>query len=102
MALLPVLRRLPRRVDRVTSALERGRLSVNVRLFAAERDRAVVNGMLHELLLASTGGPRVAPELTLHQLFWLQPAGGQCSAGAAAAVHGVPVATPEHWQGDRN
>ena len=84
MALLPVLRRLPRRVDRVTSALEQGRLSVNVRLFADERDRAVVNGMLHELLLAftgaatgvmavlllaSTGGPRVGPELTLNQLF---------------------------------
>ncbi len=84
LSLLPVLRRLPRRVDRVTSALEQGRLSVNVRLFADERDRAVVTGMLHELLLAftgtatgvmavlllaSTGGPRVSPELTLNQLF---------------------------------
>ena len=84
MSLLPVLRRLPRRVDRVTSALEQGRLSVNIRLFADERDRAVVTGMLHELLLAftgtatgvmavlllaSTGGPRVSPELTLNQLF---------------------------------
>ncbi len=84
MSLLPVLRRLPRRVDRVTSALEQGRLSVNIRLFADERDRAVVTGMLHEmllaltgtatgvmavLLLASTGGPRVGPELTLNQLF---------------------------------
>jgi ubiquinone biosynthesis protein len=84
MSLLPVLRRLPRRIDRVTSALEQGRLSVNVRLFADERDRAVVTGMLHELLLAftgtatglmavlllaSTGGPRVGAELTLNQLF---------------------------------
>jgi ubiquinone biosynthesis protein len=84
MSLLPVLRRLPRRVDRVTSALEQGRLSVNVRLFADERDRAVVTGMLHELLLAftgtatgvmavlllaSTGGPRVNADLTLNQLF---------------------------------
>jgi ubiquinone biosynthesis protein len=84
MSLLPVLRRLPRRLDRVTSALEQGRLSVNVRLFADERDRAVVTGMLHELLLAftgtatgvmavlllaSTGGPRVSVELTLNQLF---------------------------------
>ncbi|TDV41706.1 ABC1 kinase family protein [Actinophytocola oryzae] len=83
MSLLPVLRRLPRRVDRVTSALEQGRLSVNVRLFADERDRAVVAGMLHEvllaftgmatgvmavLLLASTGGPRVGQELTLNQV----------------------------------
>jgi ubiquinone biosynthesis protein len=84
MSLLPVLRRLPRRIDRVTSALEQGRLSVNVRLFADERDRAVVTGMLHEVLLAftgtatgvmavllltGTGGPRVSPNLTLNQLF---------------------------------
>ena len=84
MSLLPVLRRLPRRVDRVTSALEQGRLSVNVRLFADERDRAVVTGMLHELLLAFTGtatgvmavllltsmgGPKVSTEVTLNQLF---------------------------------
>ncbi|GAB3450853.1 AarF/UbiB family protein [Actinophytocola sediminis] len=84
VALLPVLRRLPRRVDRVTSALEHGRLSVNVRLFADERDRAVVTGLLHELLLAFTGtatgvmavlllastsGPRVTEDLTLHQVF---------------------------------
>jgi ubiquinone biosynthesis protein len=84
LSLLPVLRRLPRRVDRVTAALEQGRLSVSVRLFADERDRTVVQGMLHELLLAftgmatgvmavlllaSTGGPRVTAELTLNQLF---------------------------------
>lgn len=55
LPVLPVLRRLPRRMDRVTSALENGRLSVNVRLFADERDRAVVTGMLHEVLLAFTG-----------------------------------------------
>jgi ubiquinone biosynthesis protein len=68
----------------VTSALEQGRLSINVRLFADERDRAVITGMLHELLLAftgtatgvlavlllaSTGGPKVIPELTLNQVF---------------------------------
>ncbi len=32
--LLPVLRRLPRRADRITSALEHGRLGLGVRLFA--------------------------------------------------------------------
>ncbi len=84
LAVLPVLRRLPRRIDRVTSALEQGRLSVNIRLFADERDRAVVTGMLHEvllaftgaatgvmavLLLASTSGPRVASDLTLNNIF---------------------------------
>jgi ubiquinone biosynthesis protein len=84
LSVLPVLRRLPRRLDRVSAALEQGRLSMNVRLFADERDRAVVTGMLHEvllafagaatglmavLLLASTSGPRVAPDVTLNQVF---------------------------------
>ncbi|MFC4912334.1 ABC1 kinase family protein [Actinomadura gamaensis] len=59
VALLPTLRRLPRRLDRITSAIEGGRLSVNVRLFADERDRATVTGLLHQFLLAllaSTAG----------------------------------------------
>ncbi|MEQ0557814.1 AarF/UbiB family protein [Amycolatopsis sp. NEAU-NG30] len=83
-ALLPVLRRLPRRMDRIGAALEEGRLSVNVRLFSDERDRDVVTGLVHEVLLAFTGaatglmavllltgagGPRILPELTLHQVF---------------------------------
>ncbi|WP_372660079.1 ABC1 kinase family protein [Amycolatopsis kentuckyensis] len=83
-ALLPVLRRLPRRVDRVGAALEEGRLSVNVRLFSDERDRDVVTTLVHEvllafvgaatglmavLLLAGDGGPRVVADLTLHQVF---------------------------------
>ncbi|MGH3434332.1 MAG: ABC1 kinase family protein [Thermocrispum sp.] len=83
VTLLPVLRRLPRRIDRIGGALEEGRLSVNVRLFADERDRRVVTGLMHELLLAllgaatglmavllltGTGGPRVLPGLTLNQL----------------------------------
>ncbi|MQA11302.1 MAG: phosphotransferase [Pseudonocardiaceae bacterium] len=84
MTLLPVVRRLPRRLDRISGALEQGRLSMNVRLFADERDRAVVTGWVHELLLAflgattglmavllltSTGGPVVGDDLTLNHLF---------------------------------
>ncbi|WP_033292850.1 ABC1 kinase family protein [Amycolatopsis jejuensis] len=83
-ALLPVLRRLPRRVDRIGAALEEGRLSVNVRLFSDERDRDLVTGLVHEvllalvgiatglmavLLLASSSGPQLLPGLTLHQVF---------------------------------
>ncbi|WP_206788630.1 AarF/ABC1/UbiB kinase family protein [Amycolatopsis sp. MtRt-6] len=83
-ALLPVLRRLPRRIDRIGAALEEGRLSVNVRLFSDERDRDVVTGLVHEALLAfvgaatglmavflltGSGGPRIAADLTLHQVF---------------------------------
>jgi ubiquinone biosynthesis protein len=82
MALLPVLRRLPRRIDRIGGALEEGRLSVNVRLFADERDRQVVNNIVHQvllvfigastgimsvMLLGTTGGPRLINEITLYQ-----------------------------------
>lgn len=84
VTLLPMLRRLPRRLDRIASAAESGRLSMNVRLFAEERDRRYVTGILHQalltilaatsgimaaLLLGTPGGPRVAPDVTLYQLF---------------------------------
>jgi ubiquinone biosynthesis protein len=82
-ALLPVLRRLPRRFDRVTSAMEQGRLSLNVRLFADERDRHMVTGLTHQFLLALLGaasgiaaalligvpsGPKITSGISLAQL----------------------------------
>jgi len=81
--LLPVIRRLPRRFDRVTGALEQGRLGLNVRLFADERDRRVVTGLTNQFLLAflgtasgivaalllgAPGGPKVAPTVSLYQI----------------------------------
>jgi ubiquinone biosynthesis protein len=83
IALLPVLRRLPRRIDRITSAMEQGRLSLNVRLFADERDRRVVTGLTHQflltflgavsgivaaVLLGTNGGPQVTPSVSLLQV----------------------------------
>jgi ubiquinone biosynthesis protein len=83
IALVPVLRRLPRRFDRVTSALEQGRLSLNVRLFADERDRRVITGLTYQvlltvlaaasgiaaaLLLGVTSGPKITPNVSLGQL----------------------------------
>ncbi|WP_262402510.1 ABC1 kinase family protein [Actinomadura sp. CNU-125] len=59
MAMLPMLRRLPRRLDRITAAAEAGRLTLNVRLFGDERDRRTVTGLLQQVLLtilASTAG----------------------------------------------
>ena len=82
-ALLPVLRRLPRRFDRITSALEQGRLSLTVRLFADQRDRRVVTGLTHlflltllgassgivaALLLGTTGGPTVSSTVGLYHV----------------------------------
>jgi ubiquinone biosynthesis protein len=82
--LLPMLRRLPRRVERIAGAAEHGRLSVQVRLFADERDRRQVTSLLHQvlltilaataglmavLLIGTEGGPRVTPAVGLYQLF---------------------------------
>ena len=46
VARLPLLRRLPRRIDRIRGALEAGRLRVNVRLLADPADRRIVTGLL--------------------------------------------------------
>jgi ubiquinone biosynthesis protein len=82
-ALLPVLRRLPRRVDRIGDALEHGRLRVNVRLFADDQDRRLVTGLMHQalltvigaaagvmavLLLGADGGPAVTAGVDLFPL----------------------------------
>ncbi|QKV97839.1 AarF/ABC1/UbiB kinase family protein [Streptomyces sp. NA02950] len=84
LAAWELLRRLPRRLDRVTSALEQGRLGVGVRLFADARDRKYVRSLVHEVLLtfiaATSGvmsaillsierGPEVVPGTGLFQLF---------------------------------
>ena len=82
VALLPLLRRLPRRIDRIGGALETGRLSVNVRLLADEGDRRIVTGLLYLVLttfLAATsgimavlmlglrGGPTITSRVSLFQ-----------------------------------
>ena len=64
VALLPMLRRLPRRVDRIAAAVEGGRLNVNVRVLADERDRKVITGWIQlgvlTILAATAGGMAVA------------------------------------------
>ena len=82
-AMLPMLRRLPRRVERIVAAMEHGRLSVNVRLLADSRDRHHITGLLHQflltvlaatagimavLLLGLPGGPRVTADVSLYQI----------------------------------
>ncbi len=82
--LLPLLRRLPRRLDRIVGALDGGRLSVNVRLLADERGRRHVTALLHQVLmtiiggvagimavvlLGTGGGPQVTRVVSLYDLF---------------------------------
>lgn len=83
-SILPLIRRLPQRIDRLTGALVDGRLSLNIRLFADKRDRSLIQGLVNTIavtvlaaafgimaamLLISDGGPQVTPTLTLFQIF---------------------------------
>ena len=115
-SLLPMLRRLPRRIDRIVGALEEGRLSVNVRAFAHEDDRNGVSGLVHEVLitvLASTSGimavlllgldgePKLTDSVSLFQFSatscWYSPSCSPCasssSSSAPAADHQNSIAT---------
>lgn len=55
LGVVPALRRLPRRVDRIGDAIEHGNLSVNIRLFGDRRDRAMVAGLIRRILLVVFG-----------------------------------------------
>ena len=83
-SVLPLVRRLPHRVDRITGNLADGRLSMNVRMLADKRDRgflrdlvnlaaltflAGVFGIMAAMLLVSASGPRLTETLTLFQVF---------------------------------
>jgi ubiquinone biosynthesis protein len=84
LELAPLLRRLPRRVDRITAAIERGQLAANVRVLADPRDQEVFSGYLHQalegvlaaatgimavVLLASQGGPLISQSVRLYAVF---------------------------------
>ncbi|TFB56603.1 AarF/ABC1/UbiB kinase family protein [Cryobacterium sp. TMT1-62] len=56
LALLPSVRRLPRRFDQIGQALEMGNLNVNVRLLADQNDRRLLTGLVRQSLLALVGG----------------------------------------------
>ncbi|MBC6447453.1 ABC1 kinase family protein [Actinokineospora xionganensis] len=83
LALLPMVRRLPRRLDRITGALERGQLSMRIRLLSDDGDRRAVTTMLDQvitaflggttgvmavLLMGTEGGPVVTAGLSLYQV----------------------------------
>jgi ubiquinone biosynthesis protein len=83
VTLLPMLRGLPRRFDRIGDAVENGRLRLNVRLFSDDQDRRVVTGLVHRvlltvigataglmgiLLLGTAGGPRISTGVGLFPL----------------------------------
>lgn len=82
--MLPILKRLPRSIDQIATALEAGRLSVSIRVLGDPRDRRYITGLVQQatlaflgaiigvmatILLVSGGGPTLAPDLSLYQLF---------------------------------
>ncbi|WP_318208029.1 ABC1 kinase family protein [Streptomyces sp. SJL17-1] len=84
VSLIPLLRRIPRRVDRITADLERGVFTVNARMFADPADQRVLAGLLQQVLiavlaattglmsvvlLASSGGPQISDRLRLYEVF---------------------------------
>ena len=83
-ALVPLLRRLPRRIDRIGGALEDGRLTLGVRLLADPSDRRYLTGLVHQALLAFLaaaaaitavlmiglhGGPTLTSTVSLYSFF---------------------------------
>ena len=84
LTLLPMLRKLPRRADRITAALANGRLTTNLRLFSDPRDIAVVTTLVNRAVLGLLGaalgvmsvvsllarsGPGISGGITVLQLF---------------------------------
>lgn len=84
VALMPLLRRLPRRIDRIGGALEDGRLTVRVRVLADPSDRRYLTGLVHRVLLAFLaaatgimavlmiglrGGPALSASVSLYSFF---------------------------------
>ena len=82
--LAPMLRRLPRRIDRIGGALEDGRLTVGVRILADPSDRRYLTGLVHRVLLAFLaaaagimavlmigihGGPALSKTVSLYSFF---------------------------------
>jgi len=82
--LVPMLRRLPRRIDRIGGALEDGRLTVSVRLLADPSDRRYLTGLVHRVLLTFLaaaagimavlliglhGGPALSKTVSLYSFF---------------------------------
>jgi ubiquinone biosynthesis protein len=52
LSLLPVVQRLPRRINKITEDLEQGRLSINIRPLADPRDRRFITALVQQVVVA--------------------------------------------------
>ncbi|MGH2389687.1 MAG: hypothetical protein ACRDIE_15915 [Chloroflexota bacterium] len=84
LGLLPVMQRLPRRINKITEDLEQGRLSINIRPLADHRDRQFITTLVQQvvvailaaaatlgatMLLTSDTGPLLTPSVRLYAFF---------------------------------
>ncbi|WP_433664497.1 ABC1 kinase family protein [Nocardia sp. CA-128927] len=65
LSVLPVLQRLPGRIDKITADLEAGRFSVGVRVFEHPADRAFVSALAQRLITALFAAACVAAAAVL-------------------------------------
>src|SRR5215472_11395892 len=86
LGLLPALRKLPRRLDRITTSLERGTLTTSVRLLADHRDRHFVATMVGRAVLAFLGAA-----FGLISVMLIGVRGGPLLAPAAAGTGGTSL-----------
>lgn len=84
VSLVPLLNRLPRRMNKISEDLEQGRFSMNVRMLAHPSDRRYLTGLFQQLVVAvlagaavlgaillivSNEGPLVAGDIHLYAVF---------------------------------
>lgn len=84
VSLVPLLNRLPRRMNKISEDLEQGRFSMNVRMLAHPSDRGYLTGLFQQLVVAvlagaavlgaiilivSNEGPLVAGDIHLYAVF---------------------------------
>ncbi len=65
VALLPMLDRLPRRMNKISEDLEQGRFSLNVRMLAHPADRRYLTGLFQQLVVAVLAGAAVLGAIML-------------------------------------
>jgi ubiquinone biosynthesis protein len=83
LKLLPLIHRMPRRLDRLSRALEQGKFSTRSRFLSDAQDRryltrmaadalltvlATASGIAGAILLGHAGGPRLSASLSLYEL----------------------------------
>lgn len=85
---LPILRRLPRRVDQLLATAERGQLAVQVSLFAGDEDRALIATLAGRALLAFLGATIGVVSVMLLGV----PGGARLVVGGDTALHALGYA----------